>query len=83
MYKQHSPRSDCSYYSLIREYYCLLYPLFYFNCAVAVSVLCLFLTVPWAGLQSVIVGFPGHTYLLTFLNLCSVLVRLANTEVTG
>ena len=24
----------------------------------------LFLTVPWVGLQSVIVAFPGHTHLL-------------------
>ena len=24
---------------------------------------CLFLTVPWVGLQCVIVAFPGHTYL--------------------
>ena len=30
----------------------------------AVSVLCLFLTVPWIGLQSVIVTFPGNTHLL-------------------
>ena len=25
-------------------------------------VLCLFLTVPWVGLQYFIVAFPGHTY---------------------
>ena len=25
---------------------------------------CLLLTVVWVGLQSVLVGFPGHTYLL-------------------
>ena len=30
----------------------------------AVIVLCLFLTVPWVGLQFVIVAFPGHTHLL-------------------
>ena len=29
------------------------------------SVLWLFLMVPWAGLQCVIVVFPGHTYLLS------------------
>ena len=29
----------------------------------AVSVLSLFLTVPWVALQCVIVAFPGHTYL--------------------
>ena len=33
-------------------------------CGVAVSVLCLFLTVPWNDLWSVIVAFPGHTHLL-------------------
>ena len=31
----------------------------------AVSILCLFLTVPWAGLQRVIVTFPNHTDLLS------------------
>ena len=29
----------------------------------AVSDLCLFITVPWVGLQYVIVVFPGHTHL--------------------
>ena len=29
-----------------------------------VSVLCVFLTVPWVDLQSVIVAFPGHTFFL-------------------
>ena len=33
-------------------------------CHVAVSVLCLFLTVPWVGMQCVLVAFPGHTYFL-------------------
>ena len=28
----------------------------------SVSVLCLFLTVPWVGLQCVIVAFPSHTH---------------------
>ena len=32
-------------------------------CLVNVSVLWLFLTVPWVGLQCVIVAFPGHTHL--------------------
>ena len=27
-------------------------------------VLCLFLTVPWVGMQCVIVAFPDHTHLL-------------------
>ena len=31
---------------------------------VAVIVLCLFLYGPWAGLQCVIVAFPGHTHIL-------------------
>ena len=30
----------------------------------AVSINCLFLTVPWVGLQRVIMAFPGHTHLL-------------------
>ena len=29
-----------------------------------VSVLCLYLTVAWVGLQCVIVTFPGHSHLL-------------------
>ena len=33
----------------------------------AVCVLCLFLVVPWVGLKSVVVTFPGHTNL--FFNL--------------
>ena len=33
-------------------------------CVVAVCVLCLFLVVPWVGLQSVIVAFPVHTHFL-------------------
>ena len=37
-----------------------------FSCAEAVCVLCLFLTVPWVGLQSVIVVFSGHTHLLLY-----------------
>ena len=35
-----------------------------FQCLVTVIVLWLFLTVPWAGLQCVIVVFPDHTHLL-------------------
>ena len=33
-------------------------------CIVAINVLWLFLTVPWVGLQCVIVVFPDHTHLL-------------------
>ena len=32
-----------------------------------VSVLAVFLPVPWVGLQSVIVAFPGHTHFLFFI----------------
>ena len=32
-----------------------------FGCLVTVNILWLFLTVPWVGLQSVIVVFPDHT----------------------
>ena len=28
------------------------------------SIMCLFLTVLWVGLQCMIVAFPGHTHLL-------------------
>ena len=35
-----------------------------YRCLVTVNVLCLFLTVPWIGLQCVIVVFPDHTHLL-------------------
>ena len=31
---------------------------------VTVSILCLFLAVPWVGLQCLIVAFPSHTHLL-------------------
>ena len=33
-----------------------------YRCIVTVNVVCLFLTVPWVGLQCVIVVFPDHTY---------------------
>ena len=35
-----------------------------YRCIVAIHVLLLFLTVPWVGLQCVIVVFPDHTHLL-------------------
>ena len=38
-----------------------------FGCHVTVYILGLFLTVPWVGLQCVIVVFPDHTHLLFFL----------------
>ena len=37
-----------------------------FRCIVTVNVLQLFLTVPWVGLQLVIVAFSTHTHLLFF-----------------
>ena len=35
-----------------------------YRCSVTTNVLRLFLTVPWFGLQCVIVVFPDHTHLL-------------------
>ena len=32
-------------------------------CHLTISGLCLFLVVPWIGLQCVILAFPGHTHL--------------------
>ena len=34
----------------------------YYRCIVTINVLWLFLTVPWAGLQCVVVIFPDHTH---------------------
>ena len=36
-----------------------------YRCIVTINVLWLFLTVPWVGLQHVIVVFPDHTHFLT------------------
>ena len=33
-----------------------------YRCIVTINVMWLFLTVPWVGLQSVIVAFPYHTH---------------------
>ena len=38
--------------------------LFSSRCIVTINVQWLFLTVPWVGLQYVIVAFPDHTHLL-------------------
>ena len=38
-----------------------------YRCIVSINFLWLFLTVPWVGLQYLIVVFPDHTYLL-FVN---------------
>ena len=35
-----------------------------YRCSVTMNVLWLFFTVPWAGLQFVVVIFPDHTHLL-------------------
>ena len=35
-----------------------------YRCIVTINVLWLFLTVPWVGLQYVILVFPDHTHLL-------------------
>ena len=35
-----------------------------YRCIVTINGLCLFLTVPWAGLQCVIGVFPDHTHFL-------------------
>ena len=35
-----------------------------YRCIVTIDALWLFLTVPWVGLQCVIVVFPDHTHLL-------------------
>ena len=48
--------------SIIRELVALLVLSVW--CRVTVIVLCRFLTVPWFGLQCVIVAFPGQTHLL-------------------
>ena len=43
-----------------RELVALL--LFEFGCLVTVNVLCLFITVPWIGLQCVILVCPNHNH---------------------
>ena len=40
------------------------FTLLVFRCHVVVSVLCLFLTLPWVGLQCMSVTFPGQFHLL-------------------
>ena len=39
--------------------------LLYYSCLVSVYVLWFFPTVPWIGIQCVIVVFPDHTHVLT------------------
>ena len=38
-----------------------------YRCIVTINVLWLILTLPWVGLQYVIVVFPDHTHLLVYL----------------
>ena len=47
-----------------------------YSCIVTINVLWAFLTVPWVGLQYVIVVFPDHTYLLFTLRFVIVLYCL-------
>ena len=47
-----------------------------FLLSVAICILCLFLTVPWVGLGSVIVAFPDHTHFLSFCHFSQVLPHL-------
>ena len=44
--------------------------LLYFNCVVAVCVLCFFLAQLWVGMQSVVVAFPYRTCFLISLMFC-------------
>ena len=46
-----------------------------YECLVTVSVTCLFLTVPWVGLQCVIVVFPNHTHFLVKTQTCIIFDR--------
>ena len=58
---------------------CLLY-FFASWCHVAVSVLCLFLTVLWFGLVCVIVVFPDHTHLLFQESTMIMRIHLINSK---
>ena len=39
-----------------------------YRCIVTINVLWLFFTVPWVGLQCLIVVFPDHTHLVLYLS---------------
>ena len=54
---QEKDKAGC-FASIVLQMYC------YYKCSVA------FLTVPWVGLQCVIVVFPDHTHLLFVSNNC-------------
>ena len=61
---------------LTRKRELVVLPLLYLGCLLTVNVLRLFLTVPLAGLQCVIVVFPVHSYLLFVLGDCIVLQHI-------
>ena len=52
-----------------------------YRCIVTINVLWLFLTVPWVGLQCVIVVFPDHIHLRFYLH--NVHVERTAAEATG
>ena len=54
-------------------------------CVVAVYVLCLFLTVLWVGLQSMVVSFPCHIHVLisSYIFLCVWRVHVILYEIRG
>ena len=55
--------SDLSSFAIILTRKRELAVMLLLSCLVNVSVLWLFLTVPWVGLQCVLVVFPDHTHL--------------------
>ena len=52
------------------------FTLFAFQCHLTVSVLCLYLMVPWVGLQCVIVAIPRHVHLLLNVILLSSISKI-------
>ena len=56
--------------------------LLYFICDVTVCVLCLFLAMPWFGLQGVIVVLPCHTQVLFFISIHMLRMRAVKTLVS-
>ena len=55
--------------------------LLYFNCVLTICIQCLFLTMQWVGLQSVIVAFSCHTQMLLAIILLRKKVLFALLEV--
>ena len=54
--------SFCNHHEAERKLVALL--LLSYRCIVSINVLGLVLTMPWVGLQCVILVFPNHSYLL-------------------